>query len=203
MPSPTNNCPKCFLPLASSDRSGSLTSFLFADMHCQCDAAALDNANRLKSDSESCKRCGKVIASARRQGSFTSFLLKDMRCSCAKPLRQSANKDAMATRLYLRAGSGRDANRLSTPRCAPATPVILPRCCSGRLKPGEIIGGCYRLDQLVGKGGMGVVYKASHILLGRTVALKFLAPSLVSLESWQLFQREAKINSSLTPPNPQ
>ncbi|MBP6351174.1 MAG: serine/threonine protein kinase [Candidatus Obscuribacter sp.] len=201
MPSPTNNCPKCFLPLASSDRSGSLTSFLFADMHCQCDAAALDNANRLKSDSESCKRCGKVIASARRQGSFTSFLLKDMRCSCAKPLRQSANKDAMATRFVPQGGQwSRRKQAQHTEMRSRNSSNFARDAALVKLKPGEIIGGCYRLDQLVGKGGMGVVYKASHILLGRTVALKFLAPSLVSLESWQLFQREAKINSSLTHP---
>ncbi|MBK7840887.1 MAG: serine/threonine protein kinase [Candidatus Obscuribacter sp.] len=190
-----------FLPLASSDRSGSLTSFLFADMHCQCDAAALDNANRLKSDSESCKRCGKVIASARRQGSFTSFLLKDMRCSCAKPLRQSANKDAMATRFVPQGGQwSRRKQAQHTEMRSRNSSNFARDAALVKLKPGEIIGGCYRLDQLVGKGGMGVVYKASHILLGRTVALKFLAPSLVSLESWQLFQREAKINSSLTHP---
>lgn len=201
MPSPTNNCPKCFLPLASSDRSGSLTSFLFADMHCQCDAASLDNTNRLKSDSQSCKRCGKVIASARREGSFTSFLLKDMRCSCAKPLRQSANKNAMATRFVPQGAQwSRRKQAQHTEMRSRNSSNFARDAALVKLKPGEIIGGCYRLDQLVGKGGMGVVYKATHILLGRTVALKFLAPSLVSIESWQLFQREAKINSSLTHP---
>lgn len=66
------------------------------------------------------------------------------------------------------------------------------------LKPGELIGGCYKLANLVGKGGMGLIYKAKHETLDRTVALKFIAPSMVSAENWELFKKEAKINSSLS-----
>lgn len=66
------------------------------------------------------------------------------------------------------------------------------------LKPGELIGGCYKLDYLVGKGGMGLIYRAKHQSLDRTVALKFIAPSLVSKENWNLFKNEAKISSTLS-----
>lgn len=66
------------------------------------------------------------------------------------------------------------------------------------LKAGQVIGGSYRLLALAGQGGMGSVYKAEHTGLSRQCAVKFLAPSMVSEETWRLFQKEAKIISSLT-----
>lgn len=65
------------------------------------------------------------------------------------------------------------------------------------LTPGQLIGGSYELMALSGEGGMGSVYRARHRILGRECAIKFLAPSMVSEETWQLFQKEAKIISAL------
>jgi serine/threonine protein kinase len=56
----------------------------------------------------------------------------------------------------------------------------------------------YRITGQLGSGGMGVVYKAEDTNLGRTVALKFLAPHLLdSEEHKQRFLREAKAAASL------
>ena len=39
---------------------------------------------------------------------------------------------------------------------------------------GEVIGGRYRLEHLLGRGGMGAVWEATHTITRRSVALKFL-----------------------------
>ena len=44
------------------------------------------------------------------------------------------------------------------------------------LKPGETFAGKYRVDRILGEGGMGVVLGATHLLTQDRVALKFLLP---------------------------
>jgi len=67
---------------------------------------------------------------------------------------------------------------------------------------GAVISGRFRVDDLIGQGGMGKVYRARHLALERTVALKVLKPQL--LEDPTLvgrFEREAKAASRLNHPN--
>ena len=60
----------------------------------------------------------------------------------------------------------------------------------------------YRLLSLIGHGGMSIVYRAEHIGLERTIALKLLSPQLSSDEAFrERFQRESKVAAALEHPN--
>jgi serine/threonine protein kinase len=61
----------------------------------------------------------------------------------------------------------------------------------------------YRIDALVGLGGMGAVYCAYHTGLDRRVAFKILQPNIAVVDEHliELFEREAKVSGRLTHPN--
>ena len=69
------------------------------------------------------------------------------------------------------------------------------------LEPGSEFAG-HRIEEVVGHGGMGVVYRAVHGALGRTVALKILAPELAGNDEFQArFRQESKLAASIDHPN--
>lgn len=60
----------------------------------------------------------------------------------------------------------------------------------------------YRIDALIGQGGMGAVYRATHLELDRAVALKVVLPDFVSSgENLERFRREARASARLNHPN--
>src|SRR6187402_3755596 len=56
---------------------------------------------------------------------------------------------------------------------------------------GRVVDGRYKIGRLIGKGAMGVVYEAQHLLVGRKVAVKF-GYAGTSSSAFERFQREAK-----------
>jgi Protein kinase domain len=69
------------------------------------------------------------------------------------------------------------------------------------LANGAMIGG-YRIDDRISQGGMGVVYRATNVALGRTYALKVLLPEFATDEMFrERFKREIRIAASLHHPN--
>jgi serine/threonine protein kinase len=67
--------------------------------------------------------------------------------------------------------------------------------------PGSTFAG-YLVDSLVGRGGMGVVYRATDLSLQRPVALKLIAPKLAQDERFRArFLREPRLAASLDHPN--
>ena len=69
------------------------------------------------------------------------------------------------------------------------------------LAPGTTVAG-YRIEALIGRGGMGAVYRAEEQGLGRKVALKVIAPELAHDERFrERFLRESRIAASLDHPH--
>jgi len=70
------------------------------------------------------------------------------------------------------------------------------------LRPGTELADKYKIEDVVGRGGMGIVYKAEDIKLKRRVALKFLPPELLlNAEAKERFVLEAQAAAALSHPN--
>ncbi|HEX2412243.1 MAG TPA: serine/threonine-protein kinase [Solirubrobacteraceae bacterium] len=66
---------------------------------------------------------------------------------------------------------------------------------------GSVIAG-YRIEERIGRGGMGVVYRAEHLNLRRRAAVKIIAPDLAESEGFrERFTREARVAAALQHPN--
>jgi len=75
-----------------------------------------------------------------------------------------------------------------------AVPVFLPAC-------GDLVGGKYRIGDLLGRGGMGAVFSATHVRTGKQAALKWLLPLKAGEEGAYRFAREAQAAGRIHHPN--
>src|SRR5215470_8154502 len=91
----------------------------------------------------------------------------------------------------------------SSQRSAPRTSASVEYLVSeGRFLPGRLIAGRYRIIALLGKGGMGEVYRADDLTLGQAVAMKFLPEEATSDEGMlERFKNEVRIARRVSHPN--
>ena len=68
---------------------------------------------------------------------------------------------------------------------------------ANRFEPGQLLAARYRIVALLGKGGMGEVYRADDLTLGQSVALKFLPPGAAT----DRFRNEVRIARQVSHPN--
>jgi serine/threonine-protein kinase len=66
---------------------------------------------------------------------------------------------------------------------------------------GSLFAGRYEIEAVLGEGAMGVVFRARHVRIGRTFALKVLHRRLMRPKVVQRFEREAELAGKLTHPN--
>ena len=131
-----------------------------------------------------CTACGSEVAEPSR--------------FCGSCGAEAVAPDAMTTRTVTAA-----APRSSTP----ATPVSHVSHAShvraqGRFLPGTLLGGRYRIVAMLGKGGMGEVYRADDLSLDQPVALKFLPESLaLNEDAIARFRNEVRIARQVSHPN--
>jgi serine/threonine protein kinase len=93
----------------------------------------------------------------------------------------------------------RERVRRGRPSGRPAPYATVPRVA---IAPGELLDGKYRIDAVLGHGGMGAVYRATHTGTTRTVAVKVIRPDLASHEEFvERFRREAEAAGRLRHPN--
>src|SRR6516164_2831614 len=89
-----------------------------------------------------------------------------------------------------------------------ATVAIVSRAFSsstaeeGRFVPGTLLAGRYRIIALLGRGGMGEVYRATDLTLGQSVALKFLpAEAAQNQRLLERFHGEVRVARQVSHPN--
>ena len=188
-------------------RAGSLISFLFRAFNCTCSASdgtagegtpaprKRSVAARARGSKpggvKRCPSCGLKLPEGENSPAIAAFPGQGMRCKC--PPKSALSEDEMAKMFWQlkQTGAGSTfSSQSSVPRKKGRTSVDLIE--------GAIIGGTYKIEGLIGAGGMGEVYKAQHLMLKKTCALKVIPPDQVTQIGWQRFQAEAKTIAKLS-----
>ncbi len=186
-------CKTCGKTLLA-EHAGSFTAYMFQHNYCHCNkitffgrrpAAVVDHT-------EVCSRCRKAIPKENRAGSFTAFLFDNLRCQCKIPARaKTRDKNKYRDTAF------RTAERKRYTDVAKSQLENISSGPNDEFKSGDIIGGVFKINEVIGRGGMGVVYDAQQTALQRSFALKVLSPELINEQTWRRFQAEAKMLGSL------
>ena len=89
-----------------------------------------------------------------------------------------------------------------TTTLCPADGAVLKRTGNDDRLVGQVLAGKYRIDDKIDEGGMGCVYRATHVLMEKVVAIKVLHPALAADDKIVArFTREAKAASRISHPH--
>jgi len=140
---------------------------------------------------ERCQQCGSELE---RAGPFCS--------QCGSPLRQSSAASSRADASTLEAVVSADApTSWSLRKPSSSQPASDPSRDERRFAPGTLIAERYRIISMLGRGGMGEVFRAHDLTLGQSVALKFLPESMIDRSMLERFRNEVRIARRISHPN--
>jgi serine/threonine protein kinase len=152
-------------------------------------AKCISCAADLADDVRFCSACGAPARHAGNSDDAPTISLPDAEPTAVSPLPPKTPSGSA-----WRNPSGSSSSRIS----APAEFLIS----EGRFLPGRLIAGRYRIIALLGKGGMGEVYRADDLTLGQGVALKFLPDAAAKDEGLlERFRNEVRIARRVSHPN--
>lgn len=129
------------------------------------------------------------------QGRLTGTVAKPPRSSVNKPPPTDLLKERKMKKCTKCGNSFEDSNTV-----CPHDGIALERTDDPLL--GKTLAGKYRLDERISEGGMGAVYKATHVMMDKTLAVKVLHAKLVHDEKLVArFSREARAASRINHPH--
>ena len=136
-----------------------------------------------------CVSCGSQVSEA---GRFCSV--------CGAAAAPDGAADELATMEYVESKPRPAARSSSGPaKVASSSGALLTE---GRFLPGRLLAGRYRIIALLGRGGMGEVYRADDLTLGQPVALKFLPEEASRDEALvERFRNEVRMSRRVSHPN--
>jgi serine/threonine-protein kinase len=140
---------------------------------------------------EQCRKCGSEVERA------TPF------CSqCGSALKDDSSAGSGAEAPTMAAVAADDTPTYAPRRRPPSSRPISQRSRDeGRFASGMLIAERYRIIALLGRGGMGEVFRADDLSLGQPVALKFLPPSMTDESTLERFRNEVRIARRISHPN--
>src|ERR1700724_3405944 len=115
---------------------------------------------------------------------------------------QSVEPETAFATKTVASSSSQSTSQTRPSRSSPASAISSTSSDNARFLPGAVVADRYRIIALLGKGGMGEVYRADDLTLGQQVALKFLPESLVdNPDSLTRFRNEVRVARQVSHPN--